>query len=69
MGVVGTRGLPFRYGGYETFAHHLVLHMVGENSFISSLGSETNLIQLHPYFLEPQFQEAEENFRPIYVPH
>ena len=30
VAVLGTRGIPANYGGFETFAERLALHLVGE---------------------------------------
>jgi glycosyltransferase involved in cell wall biosynthesis len=34
IAVIGTNGIPARYGGFETLAHHLTLHLGSDFDFI-----------------------------------
>ena len=44
IGIVGTRGLPPEYGGYETFAHHLVEYFIprGHQVLVACEGKPTS---------------------------
>jgi glycosyltransferase involved in cell wall biosynthesis len=58
IAVVGTVGLPARYGGFETLAHYLALHLAGE-------------FELVVYCSGPDYPERTREFlgaRLVYVP-
>jgi glycosyltransferase involved in cell wall biosynthesis len=40
LAIIGSRGVPARYGGFETFAEHLALHMRGRGVGVCVVGEQ-----------------------------
>ena len=61
IGILGTRGIPARYGGFETFAEELSVRLVER-------GHKVTVYKRHPFFAKTQTVAEYKNIQIISTP-